>query len=658
MQKRDILLITIGLLLFVGAAVKWLSGLMVEDFHLPGEVPGEIEVYKEPGINAPLSLDTLILLPENAFTVRENCCEFSAPKGALWLRFKVTNDSANLAGFNREKSRFLVEVVNPFIPKITYFHLDAAKILRDSFATGSKGFKHQQRPDSTSRNFRFPLSLPPDSTAWVYLRIATDAPLQLRVLFFEESDRLGKQQWVVDILMTIFLVFCGLFLSLSGMLIAVSRQYLNWYYFFYILVTTLFILAHLGLGFLYVWPEYPALQHFVPMILNTLRLLFGIQFFRLYFDVARTAPRFDRFVRDSIRVFWATLILQIIAQASGSFQWVFYPFLVFLMIFCITMIVWLLYELLFKHRPMTTPLLLVIGLNFVGVITTTLQYLGFNPATIDITDDVLTYFGVANTFFVPPFVIAAFFLEMVLVFFVSVQQFLRLIEKNQRAERRLARAKEEGLNALVMGAENERKRIARELHDGACVNLAAINMKMDTLREQLTDTPELAERARNIAEDLDLTYREVRGISHDLMSKALEKTGLSAAIEELTIRAHQAQPKLDIQYYSNYPLDELNSLAKIHLYRIVQELIGNVLKHANARHLNVQMIENEGNLLLTAEDDGAGFDPKKQNGGGIGLSNIRTRAEVLRAKMHLDSSPGKGTFVSIEVPKASLHGAE
>lgn len=652
-MKLSPLLFAIGLLLAMGAGLKWVSKIMVEGLSIPGEVPGEISVYKELDDSHPLSIKAVSQLPETAFAIREDCCEFGKPKGPIWLMFKVNNDST-LTQFDRQKTHFYTEIVNPFIPELTYYRLNGANELRDSFATGAKGFRFRERPDSTSRNFRFPLSLEPDSSARIFIRIKSEAPLQFRILFFERDERLGHQQWMVDILMTVFLVFCALFLVLSAILIAVSRAYFNWYYFLYILVTTLFILAHLGLGFKLVWPEYPALQQLVPMGLNILRLVFGIQFFRFYFDLPRIAPGFDRFVQTSIRVFLATLLLQIVAQGLGSFQWIFYPFFVFLMLFCVTMLVWLLYEILLKRRSPNSALLLIIGLNFIGVAATTLQYLGYSPAFFDIASDVLTVFGIANTFFLPPFVIAAFFLEMVLVFYFSVKRFLRLIEKNQRTELRIARAREEGLNALVVGTENERKRIARELHDGACVNLAAIHMKMDTLHEQLLLSPELAERVRDMAEDLEGTYRELRGISHDLMSKALEKTGLQTALEELVVRAHRTQPGLDTQFFTNYPLELVGSLGKIHVYRIIQELLGNTLKHANAQNVSVQLLENEGNLLLTVEDDGQGFDPAKIDSDGIGLSNIRTRVEVLRASIHLYSAKGKGTFVSIEIPKLGL----
>ena len=147
--------------------------------------------------------------------------------------------------------------------------------------------------------------------------------------------------------------------------------------------------------------------------------------------------------------------------------------------------------------------------------------------------------GIANTFFLSPVVIVAFFLEMILVFNISNKRYLHLIEKGQKAQLRLAKAREASLNALIMGAENERKRIARDLHDGACVNLAAINMKMDSLLDDVAENPGLRSKIVAIAEDIGLTFKEVRGISHDLMSKSLEKTGLRAAVEELAMRSER-----------------------------------------------------------------------------------------------------------------------
>lgn len=630
--------------------LQWISNTFRVRNLAPGDPPAPIEFYEDHSAGHTAGIGAVSAFPDSAFRVMDPCCSFGKPRGVIWLRFPFTNrDSIH--------ERFLVEVVNPSIPKIEFFHLDNSGSLIRSMLTGTstgvEKFRFNERPDTNCRNFRFPLTVARDSTAWVYFRITSKTPLYLRVLFFEESFRTGHHQWVVDILMTVFYVFSVLFLILTAFLIVASREPFHWYYFLYVLSTALFIPAHLGLGFAFVWKNWPELQHIAPMALNNLRLIFGIQFFRLYFDLPRITPKFDKFIDLSIGIFIFTLLLQFIPH--HIIGWVFYPFFVFLMLFSLGMIGWLLYGLLKKHRRKFSWLFVVVVLNFIGVTSTSLQYLGYGSAFFDVADWLMYQFGIADTFFLSPMVIGAFFLEQMLVFNFAVHRYLKLIEKNQKNQLRVARAKEEGLNALLVGVENERRRIARDLHDGACVNLAAINMKIDALREEIPDNPALVSKMADIADDIEQTYQEIRGISHDLMSKAIDKTDLQTALEDLAGRAGQLQTGLQVQFFANFPLNEVGSLAKIHLYRISQELLANILKHAKAKSVNIQFLKDEGNLLLTVEDDGNGFDPAIQSPEGIGLSNIRSRVEILRGKMHLDSAPGKGTFVSIEVPETAMN---
>lgn len=618
---------------------------------LDRQVP--MQVLEDP--SGQLTCQQVAALPDSAFEFRDPCCNFRwRERNTLWLRFALQNRSRH--------EQFLVEVINPFLDSLTYFQTDARGRVLRSDTTGT-AFAFAHRPDARHRNFIFPTHIATDSSAWAYFRVRSEYPVQLRVLVFEQAERKGSQQWTVDVLLTIFYTFCGLYLLFVGILIGVIREHFHWYYFLYVLLTALFILAHLGLGFMYLWPhaEHAYLQRIVPMALNNLRLVFGIQFFRLYFDLAGTAPRFDRFVGISLRIFLCTLLLQIFHRSLGDWfvPLVHLPFFGFLMLFCATMMGWLVYEMLYKRRNRLSWLLIVPALHFVGVATTSLQYLGYGASGLGFGNRVLTLFGIANTFFLSPFVMGAFFLEMLLVLYFATRRYLRLLDKNQRVQLRVAKAKEEGLNALLLGVENERRRIARDLHDSACVNLAAIRMKMNVLREQLpAEQTALAAQMGDIADDLELTYREVREVSHDLMSKALEKTDLLSALEDLTLRARQAQPNLQLQLYANYPLDDIPKLAQLHLYRIAQELLGNVLGHARATTATLQLLHDEGKLLLTMEDDGVGFDPAKtEPEGGIGLTNIRTRVGVLRGLLHLESAAGKGTFVSIEIADGSLMAA-
>ncbi|MCW5922438.1 MAG: hypothetical protein KIS77_08845 [Saprospiraceae bacterium] len=593
-------------------------------------------------------------LPDSFFETKKRCCNFIWDKrDVYWLRFALENKT--------DKEDFLVEVVNPFINRIEYYSLNS---LKDTGLLTGTNFRFGVRPDSNFRNFLFPAHIAPNSVAWFYLKFESEAPLHLRILIFDRKERVegGPQQWTVDILMTIFYVFTVLFLILLAILIVASKQSFHWYYFGYVLVTALFIPAHLGLGFMYIWKNNGDLQHIVPMVLNNLRLVLGIQYFRLYFDLPKSSPRLNYFAESFIGVFLLTLFLQAMRFIVWVFNLkftseVFILFLGLLGLFSLAMLAWLFREMFLKKRRRFSWLLLVIALNCIGIGITSLQHLGYGSTGFDLADRVLASFRIANTFFLSPFVIGAFFLEMVLVFNFAVRRYLRLIEVNQKTELRMAQAKEQGLSEqLILGIEKERRRIARDLHDSACVQLAAVNMKVDAMREDVSTDHELAQKMTDIADDLDAIYHEVRGISHDLMSKTLDTTGLETALEELTVRIQQAQKGLNVQFYANYPLDRVGNVTKIHLYRIAQELLANVLKHARASMVNLQLLEVEGNLLLTVEDNGQGFDASHNGTDGIGISNVRTRVEALRGKMHLESAPGRGTFVSIEVPRASLVG--
>lgn len=572
----------------------------------------------------------------------------------LWVRFQLINKSS--------KNEFVVEVVNPFIPGLRLYQLDQNGGLKAHWETGVDS-TFSKRPKK-HRNFQFPVQLSPGDSAWFYLAVAQDYLPDFKLLITEKTEREDTQQRFEDILLTIFFVFCTLYLLLSAILFSVTKQHAQWYYFGYVLLTAFFIQGHMGLGYRFVWKNAPSLQYILPQLLNILRLVFGLQFFRVYFDLPRYARRLNRFLHFTIVFFLAMSMLQIVytlfryhASGLAYARLVYFGYMVFcayLVCFSLILLVWVLRELFYKRRRRASWLFLVVALNFVGLATISFQYLGYQ--TIDIAAEAIGPYGErTRTFFIPTTMMAAFFIEMLLVFYFSIRKYIRLFEKDQRAQLKLAKAKEEGLQALVLGVENERRRIARDLHDGACVNLAAIKMKLDALREQVPEK-KYGTQMTNIAEDLEQTYREVRGISHDLMSKALEKTDLGSALEDLLVRIRQAQPRLNLQLYTNYTEEAVTGLTKIQLYRIVQELLGNVLKHAQAKNLTLQLLQDNGKMLLTVEDDGHGFDPVQAEARteGIGLANVRTRVAVLHGTLHLESAPGRGTFISIEIPEAAL----
>jgi len=214
--------------------------------------------------------------------------------------------------------------------------------------------------------------------------------------------------------------------------------------------------------------------------------------------------------------------------------------------------------------------------------------------------------------------------------------------RSYRHRRRLLLQQEENrqLKAVMKGEEQERARLARELHDGIGGMLVAVNMKLNAIKKEMS-APALAEMESMLRE----AGTEVRKTAHNLMPDVLDKHTLREALVLFCNRVSDSgDTQIRIQFHNMDDItDKTMSLA---LYRIIQELVQNILRHAHARHAEIQLICYDRLLSLTVEDDGKGFDT--DNHGGLGLENIRHRVNVLRGAMSVTSQQGKGTTVHIE----------
>lgn len=204
--------------------------------------------------------------------------------------------------------------------------------------------------------------------------------------------------------------------------------------------------------------------------------------------------------------------------------------------------------------------------------------------------------------------------------------------------------------AVLKGEEQERSRLAKELHDGLGGMLSGVKFSMQNIRGNLVLTPENAQQFERNLDMLDSSIREMRRVAHNLMPETLFRFGLDAALREFC-ESITLSGALTIQYQS-FGMDPgipEQSLA-ISAYRIVQELVHNTLKHASATLAMVQLSRAGDLLLVDVEDNGKGFDPEKTHPTkGMGWSNIRKRIDYLNGKLTLHAKPGKGTSVHIEL---------
>jgi len=204
--------------------------------------------------------------------------------------------------------------------------------------------------------------------------------------------------------------------------------------------------------------------------------------------------------------------------------------------------------------------------------------------------------------------------------------------------------------AVLKGEEQERTRLAKDLHDGLGGMLSGIKFSFNTMKGNLIMTPENTQAFERSMDMLDSSIKEMRRVAHNMMPEALVKFGLDTALKDFCNDINKSGA-LQVSYQSigleNLVIEQTTAIT---IYRIVQELINNVMKHATAKTAIVQLAKSDHQLTVTVEDDGRGFDTSIIKGTeGIGWTNIQNRIDFLKGKLDVYSEPGKGTSILIEL---------
>ncbi|MCC7503866.1 MAG: tetratricopeptide repeat protein [Saprospiraceae bacterium] len=202
------------------------------------------------------------------------------------------------------------------------------------------------------------------------------------------------------------------------------------------------------------------------------------------------------------------------------------------------------------------------------------------------------------------------------------------------------------LDAMLNGQEEERKRIAKDLHDGLGGLLTTIKLHFNVIQEQVRQLEELKAYQR-AGEMIDDACDEVRRISHNMMPSALARFGLVAALDDLAETLRATRP-LDISIQAANWHEGPDETREAMLFRILQELIHNAVQHAEASKIMAHLDSNDQQITLRVEDNGKGFDPEQaRKTGGLGLKSVESRVRYLGGTVQFDSSPGRGTVVIV-----------
>jgi two-component system NarL family sensor kinase len=210
-------------------------------------------------------------------------------------------------------------------------------------------------------------------------------------------------------------------------------------------------------------------------------------------------------------------------------------------------------------------------------------------------------------------------------------------------------------HSAQIGAVEERNRLAREIHDTLAQGLAAIALQLETadaLLEGNADRERIQQVVRQALTHARESMEDARRSVHDLRAASLEGRSLDAALEALAREQADRggfKVTLDLDGHESLPRRVENGL-----YRAAQEALNNVTRHARARHVTLRLAVQADRARLTVEDDGVGFDPADVPTGRFGLAGLTERARLLGGRLEVESSPGQGTRLSIEVPTGHL----
>ena len=245
-----------------------------------------------------------------------------------------------------------------------------------------------------------------------------------------------------------------------------------------------------------------------------------------------------------------------------------------------------------------------------------------------------------------------FLLGLLLVGSGAAFSIFRHRKKNEKIklQKEILHQQDLATKAVMNAEDNERKRMATHLHDGVAQLLGAANMNVESLSDFRDDEPafdKILGKTKNILDD---AITDVRSLSHQMMPNMLIKSSLVNALQDLIEKSDS--PKLHINLKMEGLQDDLDKNIQIVMYRIIQECINNTIKHSSATGIDIIVRQNENLLETLISDNGVGFNISEvsSKSSGLGLENIKSRIDMLKGKLEVNSVKGAGTKISVKIP--------
>lgn len=578
----------------------------LEDTTLSLSVEGAIRLQKE-GRFQPFNDDSKYI---------------SAKKVYYWCYIKIQNHA--------KQNEVAIDLGNSHIDKIELFQVVDNKVL--SIGKTGDTFPYNYRP-ITSRNFVFIQKFQPNESGEYFLSINhLNSPMWMPLRIVEKEKFLEKEQNTI-IIFGLFFGFLMMMILMNLFNYFTQKDPTYLVYSLYVIIEVLFFIADFGIGYQYFWGNNPMLENYCRPTLGTVGAILKIIMMRLFIQQNKTSKFYK-----PINYLLYCMTLSVFVCVYGFFA----------------------SDFALKFKAIYIPamqIIYILGvfLVFASLIESfrkgnraALYYLfSLQPFLVWLIFESLSkFFGIGHTNFILPPLAISFFAEIIILAFGLSLRFSLFKKESEAFQQKLNQRKVETAHEVLTAQEDERQRIAKDLHDDIGGTLGVLKGLFSS--QQVTGS----ERYNQWISLLDKATNDLRNISHDLMPSDFERFGLIKSIENQIDKINQAK-QIQFEFLVSGEIKTQNLEHELTIYRIANELINNVLKHAKATEASLQLLYMPENLHLILEDNGVGYHSNQQESHGIGIKNLYSRAKYIDAKINIDSS-ARGTTFIIEIPYKKL----
>lgn len=561
---------------------------------------------------------------------------FKYSNSYFWIQWGLLNkDSIPI--------QLILEIDNPHINKLQLFSFQDS-IWSSSILTGDHfPFSQREQPHA---HFIFKLPIPA-KTKSVYQLWADKHGEQIQIPLKLWSDKsFNNHSSDLNLFWGIMVGIGFIFVILSLLIFLFYPQKLSFYYWMYTIFMTGFLIAHTGLGYKYIWPEFNWWQSAARPSLAFFMYSFYLLFARSFFNIKDNSPFFNYLTKFLIFLFFVLLIVLWYQNPIFGFvnEYWYNPsyydgsdLLIYSKILGITftIVLFTLFSIgLFfyiKEKKIEALWFTISFLMlFTGGFSMLLVFGGFLPDNI-VTQNIPL---ITNSF------------ETIVLAFLLANRFQNIQNQNILLEQKVSEHKLINAQRFIEGQLIERKRLSQELHDGININLANIKLNLSMFAKSLGTKHQILS---NIIDKIGSTSSDIRQFSHALSPVILDKFGLIEALQDLIHQTVEAHPEITFSFSSSIADDKkLTTIQKNTIYLSAQELLLNAVKYSNANEIKMTLSTENDMILFVISDNGKGYD-SSLDFSGIGLKNISSRVEIVNGKFEI-SKAEKGMLHKIQIP--------